>query len=333
MSKELSRLEPVELREIWPNEATDFTPWLAKEENLAHPGETLGMALELEGQELNVGSFRADILCRNPVDGSRVLIENQLERTDHKHLGQIMTYSSNPDIHTVVWIAKEFKAEHRGALDHLNEITNEKFRYFGIEVKVWQIGNSACAPQFEIVSKPKDWSRTISRKTQRAASKESPDTLLQLERFWMQWSDYMIQIGKPLKYPEPGPWRYRNFDPERYGSEFHIDAYRLNEKKEIGFRLYIGGQNAIAYFHLLKEQQEEIEREFAEPLEWGEGSEYESPGIFLRKMNIDLTDETDWPNQHEWFASKLELFDKAFGPRLKALKATNSEFLEDEDEV
>ena len=333
MSKELSRLEPVELRDIWPNEATDFTPWLAKEENLSHPGETLGMALELADQELNVGNFRADILCRNAVDGSRVLIENQLERTDHKHLGQVVAYSSSPDIHTVIWIAKEFRAEHRGALDHLNEITNEKFRYFGIEIKVWQIGNSAPAPQFEIVSKPKDWSRTISRKTQRVASKKTPETLLQLERFWGEWSDYMAQIGKPLKYPQAGPWRHLNFDPKRYGSEFHIDAYRSDEKKEIGFNLYIGGENAMASFHLLKEQQEEIEREFAEPLEWDEGSQHKGPGIFLRKTNIDLTDETDWANQHEWFASKLELLDKVFGPRLKARNATNWEFPENEDEV
>ena len=332
MSKKLSRLEPVELRDIWPNEATDFTPWLAQKENLAHPGETLGMTLELEGQELNVGNLRADIMCRNVVDGSRVLIENQLEQTDYKHLGQIMTYSSSPDIQTIVWVAKEFKAEHRGALDHLNEITNEKFRYFGIELKVWQIENSTPAPHFEIVSKPKDWSRTISRKTRRAASKKTPETLLQLERFWREWNDYMIQIGKPFKCPQLGTWSFLNFDIGRYGRESDLDAYLVHEEKEIGFRLYIGGQNAIAYFHLLKEQQEEIEREFAEPLEWDKRPQQESSRIFLRKTDTDPTDETDWPNQHEWLASKLELFDQVFGPRIKALYATNREFLEDEDE-
>lgn len=287
------------------------------------------MALELEGQEVNVGNFRADILCRNTADGSRVLIENQLERSDHKHFGQLMTYSASPGIHTIIWIAKEFRAGHLDALDHFNEFTSEKLRYFGIEVKVWQIGNSTPAPYFEIVSNPKAWRRTISRKVQKAASKVTPETQLQLERFWGQWSDYMAQIGNPLKYPQAGPWSYLNFEPERYGSECYIDAYRIHEKKEIGFGLYIG----IAAFHSLKEQQQEIEREFAEPLEWDEDSQRRSPAIFLRKTNIDLTDETDWPNQHEWLASKLDLFDKVFGPRLKALNATNREFLEDEDEV
>lgn len=273
------------------------------------------MVLELEGQELNVGDFRADMLCRNTADGSRVLIENQLEKTDHSHLGQILTYATGLDVQAVIWIAKTFREEHSAVLDQLNEIAGEKLRYFGIEVRVWRIGDSTPAPQFEIVSKPKDWRRTISRKAQKAASKVTPEIQLQLERFWTQWSDYMTQIGNPLKYPQAGPWSYLNFEPERYGSEFYIDAYRIHEKKEIGFGLYIG----IASFHLLKEQREEIEREFAEPLEWDEDSQGRGVGISLRKTNIDLTDETDWPNQHEWFASKLELFDKVFGPRLKAL--------------
>lgn len=277
------------------------------------------MALELEDQELTVGNFRADMLCRNAVDGSRVLIENQLEETDHSHLGQILTYAAGLDVHAVIWIAKKFREEHRVALDRLNEITSEKFRYFGIEVKVWQIGNSACAPQFEIVSKPQDWRRPISRDTQRAASKAPPETLLLVKRFWREWSDYMTQIGKPLKGPQSGTWSLLNFDTEHDGNEFYVDAYLIEEKKEIGIRLCIEWQSEMKYFYPLKKQRKEIEREFAEPLTWHESLRYEGSRIFLQKMNTDLTDETDWPNQHEWLASKLELFDKVFRPRLKAL--------------
>ena len=293
------------------------------------------MVLELEGQEFNLGNFRADILCRNAADGSQVLIENQLEQSDHKHFGQIMAYAlSSPDIHTVIWIAKEFRAEHCDALDRLNEITNEKFRYFGIEVKVWQIEDSTPAPQFEIVSKPKGWNRTISRKAQKAASKDTSETQLQqLKRYWAEWSDYIIQRDNSLKGPQPDLWSFLTSTMEHYGSKFHIDAYLVNEKYEIGIRLYIGGENATASFHLLKEQQKEIEREFTEPLEWDERPLHERSRIFLRKTDTDPTDETDWLNQHEWLASKLELFEKVFRPRLKALNATNWKFLEDEDEV
>ena len=269
MSKELSRLKSVELRDIWPNEAADFTPWLAKEENLALLGEKLSMELEFESQEINVGDFRADILCRNITNGSRVLIENQLEETDHSHLGQILTYAAGLDIHTVIWIAKEFREEHRAALDRLNEITNEDFQYFGVEVKVWQIGDSASAPQFEIVSKPNDWNRTVSQNTERAVSGDLSETQLQLERFWTALRDYMVEKSNPIKLPKPSPWRYLILSIGRTG--FNINPRLATTKKEIGVDLYISSeQNTTAHFHLLKEQQAEIEKEFGEPLEWEE---------------------------------------------------------------
>lgn len=329
MSKELSRLKPVELRDIWPNEAADFTPWLAKEENLALLGEKLSMELEFESQEINVGDFRADILCRNITNGSRVLIENQLEETDHSHLGQILTYAAGLDIHTVIWIAKEFREEHRAALDRLNEITNEDFQYFGVEVKVWQIGDSASAPQFEIVSKPNDWNRTVSQNTERAVSGDLSETQLQLERFWTALRDYMVEKSNPIKLPKPSPWRYLILSIGRTG--FNINPRLATTKKEIGVDLYISSkQNTTAHFHLLKEQQAEIEKEFGEPLEWEELPNRKSSRISLRQEDTDPGDETDWPNQHEWLASKLELFDKVFRPRVKTLNAADWESSKDE---
>lgn len=332
MSKKLSRLEEVELREIWPDEAQDFTPWLAEEENLILLGETLDMELELENQEINVGDFRADILCRDTTDGSRVLIENQLERTNHSHLGQILTYAAGLDIHTVIWIAKEFREEHRAALDRLNEITDEHFQYFGIEVKVWQIGDSARAPQFEIVSSPNDWSRTVSRETQRVENKDLSERQLRNIKFWTALRKYMDHKNNALKFPKPGPSNYLDFSMGR--AHFNMQPYLV--ATEIGIRLYVGGKdakNATAYFHLLKEQQEEIQNEFDEPLEWNEQAGPIAKRISLRKGDTAPTDEADWSNQHEWFASKLELFDKVFRPRIKALNAADWEPPKDEDEA
>ena len=327
----LDRLQPVELRDIWPNEAIDFTPWLAEEENLTLLGETLGMELELEGQELDVGDFRADILCRDAVDGSRVLIENQLDRTDHSHLGQILTYSAGLDIHTVIWIAREFREEHRAALDRLNEITDEHFQYFGIEVKAWQIGNSARAPQFEIVSKPNDWNRTVSRDTHRAVSKELSEIQLQREKFWTILRDYMVQKGSSIKCPKPSPWSFLIFSIGR--TNFSMEVWQSHQNKENGIRLYTSGQNAKAHFHLLAEHRQEIEKEFGEPLEWAELPNSKSSRISLRKKDLDPTDEADWPNQHEWLLSKLELFDQVFRARIKVLNADDWKPSEDEDEA
>ena len=169
MCQNLKQLTPVDLNEVWETEPHHFTPWLAQEENLTLLGKTLGMELELEAQEMNVGDFRADLLCKNTEDDSWVLIENQLEQTDHKHVGQLLTYAAGLDASTVIWIAKTFRSEHCAMLDWQNRITDERYRFFGVEMKVWQIEDSARAVQFDVVSSPNNWTRGVSRDTQRAA--------------------------------------------------------------------------------------------------------------------------------------------------------------------
>ena len=333
MPEKFSRLEPVELREVWPDEAQDFTPWLAQEKNLILLGETLDLKLELEAQEKNVGRFRADILCQNPENPEnemRVLIENQLDETDHKHLGQILTYAAGLDAHTVIWIAKKFKDEHRAALDRLNEITDERFRYFGVEIKVWQIGNSDRAPQFDIVSSPNDWSRAVSQGTQRIENEDLSKTQLLQKKFWTELRGHMTEKGSQLQFRKPRPSCYLNFGIGR--SKFGMRAWQGTQDKSISVSIYIKGQNAEPHFHLLKEQLEKIENELGEPLEWSEQSGREVRRVSLLKNNTDPTDKADWANQHEWFASKLELFDKVFRPRIKTLNADDWEPPEDEDD-
>lgn len=331
MAEELSRLEAVELREIWDTEAQHFTPWLAEEENLTLLGETLGMKeLEIEGTEINVGDFRADILCKNE-DGSRVLIENQLEETDHSHLGQILTYAAGLDVQTVIWIAKTFKDEHRAALDRLNEIAADKgFRFFGVEIRVWQIEDSARAPQFDVVSSPNNWSRTVSQDTQNEMSKNLSETQLQQEKYWTKLRDYMSQSTNQFKFPKPQAAHYLQFNIGR--SDFGIRTWQRRKNDEIGVSIYITGQNAKAYFHLLMEQREELENEFGDQLEWSEEPERNERRIDLQKNDTDPTDESDWNNQHEWLAEKLHLFDKVFRPRIKALNASDWEPPEDVDD-
>src|SRR5688572_15954584 len=132
---QLGRLERVSVRDCWVDEARDFTPWLAQEENIALLGEAIGIELEVAAQEKNVGPFRADILCKDTLDGRLVLIENQLERTDHGHLGQLITYAAGLDAVTVIWVADRFTDEHRAALDWLNRITDTDFTFFGLEIE------------------------------------------------------------------------------------------------------------------------------------------------------------------------------------------------------
>ena len=205
MCQNLKSLTPVDLSTVWETEPQHFTPWLAQEENLTRLGETLGIDLELEAQEINIGGFRADLLCKNTVDDSWVLIENQLAPTDHTHVGQLLTYAAGLDASTVIWIAKTFRRAHRAMLDWQNRITDERYRFFGIEVKVWQIEDSARAVQFEVVSSPNDWSRGVARDTRRAAEKQYSETQESHLRFWMGLGEYMVEKGNSLKFPTPGP--------------------------------------------------------------------------------------------------------------------------------
>ena len=316
MCQDLKQLTPVDLRKVWGTEAQHFTPWLAQEKNLTLLGETLGMELELEARERNVGGFRADLLCKNTVDDSWVLIENQLETTDHTHVGQLLTYAAGLDASTVIWIAKTFQDEHYAMLDWLNKITDERYGFFGIEMKVWQIEDSARAAQFEVVLSPNDWISGVSRDTQRRELSNAEQQWLQ---FWAGLGEYIADRGSPVNFGSPGPRNFHRFSIGR--TEFSLMAWLLRSR--IGIRLIMQGQNAQAHFHLLEEQQEEIHNEFGKTLEWNELSNHQSCRVSLYKEDTNPADENDWPHQYEWFTTKLELFDRVFRERIRGIDAAD----------
>lgn len=156
-----AKLLEVPLREAWRHEAHRFTPWLA--ENLDRLQSAVGIPLELTGTEVRVGSFSADILARNSIDDSVVLIENQLEPSDHTHLGQIMTYLAGLETHTMIWVAPSFREEHLSAIRWLNEHTASPFAFFAVRVSVVRIEDSPLAPLFEVIERPNEWDRQVAQ--------------------------------------------------------------------------------------------------------------------------------------------------------------------------
>ena len=335
MCNELGRLKSVELREVWPNEAADFTPWLAEEENLALLADTLNMELELEGREVRLGfGGRIDILCRNLENDSQVLIENQLEETDSDHLGRILEYMTGVDAATVVWIAENFREEHRAVFNRLNEITEGTFRFFGVEIELWRIGNSSPAPMFNIVSSPNDWSREVRQTSQHNANRGLSETQLQQQQYWTELREHMIQSNCQINPPRPSPRSTMFFPIGRAG--FVLKVTIRTSQNRMNILLNMSGPNATAHFNLLDEDQEEIAADIGglredEQLVWAELPEQESSWIALRRNNTDPTDEADWPNQHAWLAEKLELFDRVFRHRVQALNAEDWPS-EDEDD-
>ena len=161
------------------------------------------MSLGVESTECGVGPFRADILCRNQVDDSFVLIENQIESTDHSHLGQLLTYAAGLAAVTIIWVASRFTDEHRAALDWLNTITNEKFNFFGLEIELWRIGASPAAPKFNVVCQPNEWVRTTGRAV-RNGDDLSP-TRQQQQEYWTTFKALLTQSRSGLRTGSPRP--------------------------------------------------------------------------------------------------------------------------------
>lgn len=203
---DLGTLESVNIREVWEGEASHFTPWLAQPENLELLGDTLGVSLDRLGTETPVGRFSADIVCRNLNDNSTVLIENQLEKTDHRHLGQIFTYAAGLDAVTIIWIAPQFTDEHRAAIDWLNRITSEEFSFFALEIEVWRIADSPAAPRFNVVVEPNDWARAIKRRKTGDPTPvgETSELRLQQLAFWEGFKDYLTNARSPIHCQKPG---------------------------------------------------------------------------------------------------------------------------------
>lgn len=323
----LGKLKRVDLRAVWLGEASHFTPWLAQEENLALLSDTIGLELELEAVEKNVGPFRADIVCKDTVTGSWVLIENQLERTDHSHLGQLLTYAAGLNTVTIVWIAERFTDEHRAALDWLNEVTSEEINLFGLEVELWRIGDSAVAPKFNVVSQPNDWTKTVTATRRTDAGDLTPVKQLQLE-YWTALRQYLEDHNSFMKSQKPFPQHWTNFAIGR--SNFYLAAVMNTQQNRVSVQLVLDGQDAKPHFYLLHEEKADIEQEVGEKLRWREMIKRKQSRVDLDNSTYDLFNRAQWPQQHAWLQRTLESFYKAFSPRIKTLDAADYEALEEE---
>jgi hypothetical protein len=310
----LGKIEKVDLRTVWSNEATDFTPWLSKAENLEALSDLLGLNLEVVAMEQFVGPYRADLLCRDTYTQAMVLIENQLEKTNHSHLGQILTYGAGLNVKTIIWIASRFTDEHRAALDWLNEATEEGYSFFGIEIELLKIDNSIPAPQFNIISQPNAWSKNIRETAQH--STELTGAKQQQLAYWSAFREYVKEHGSTVRLQKPLPQHWTNL---AIGRSNYWLCGRVNTLAEnISADLNIN-EKTKAGFNALYAQREQIEKEFGSPLLWNELPTKIMSTIGITKDNADIMNEDDWENQFAWLVDKLEKLDKVFRRRVREL--------------
>ena len=317
----LGKLEKVELESIWPNEAQDFTPWLARPDNLRILGDTLGMDLEPEEEEASVGPFSADILCKDTADSSWVVIENQIKKTDHSHLGQILTYAAGLGAKTLIWVAAKFTEEHRAALDWLNENTVEDVSFFGLEIELWRIGNSLPAPKFNVACKPNDWSKAVKMQ---AGGKEGQITAhkqLQFE-FWTAFKAH-LEEDTSLRTQKPSYQHWLTVTIGRAG--FHLNAITsawssVTEtwSPEVRVELIMNSPAAKQQFVKLEENKATLQQKINLPLAWHNPEGSKQCKIYVRRDG-DFMDKTKWPELFSWLTKYLKKFTEVFGPVVKGL--------------
>ncbi|WP_127561017.1 DUF4268 domain-containing protein [Nioella ostreopsis] len=315
MSK-LGRLERIDLRSAWLTEAQDFTPWLAAEENLALLSETLGIDLELEAVEQNVGPFRADILCKDTLRDQWVLVENQLERTDHSHLGQLLTYAAGLDAVTIVWIAASVTDEHRAAMDWLNEITDTDVSFFALEVELWKIGESLSAPKFNVVSKPNDWAKSTTAAKRSVEENLIPTRLLQ-QRYWTGVQDLIARNAGALRPVSPPAYSWLSHGIGRTGVGLNLS---MNTRENwVRVEIYFSGKWAKSDIQQLEHQRVALEDAMGEKLDWQPLPEKRDARVCIA-LNANIDDETDWPHQHKWIVEKASKMNDIFRPAIARLK-------------
>lgn len=307
----LDELEKVDLREEWEDEETDFTPWVV--DNIDKIQEVIGMELEVKDTEKSVGSFKADILAEETDTGNEVVIENQLGRSDHKHLGQLITYGSGIEAFTVVWICRNLKDEHRKAIDWLNESTRKDTNFFALEIELYKIGDSNPAPKFDVVSEPNEWSRRVKSETESL----SPVEKLR-QSYWTEFRSHMEETNPPFSLRNP--WEKLWYGISIGRSHFRINCTVSKQKNRIGVELYFDPENAEEYFDLLKEEREKIESEIGSELEWERLEGKNACRIVIYKRNADVENRDNWEEQFDWLEDNLYSFYTTFKERVKDLQ-------------
>jgi len=316
METDLGNLKKVNIRKKWPDEDSDFTPWLAREENIEKLSLALGLELQVENIEVSVGPYSADILAKDVGSDRYVVIENQLGKTNHDHLGKLITYGSVLDASANVWITSEFTEEHKKALDWLNDHTSDEISFYGVILELWQIDDSKPAVRFNVISKPAD----IIRQTAitKASENLSETKKLQLE-FWTKFRE---KLSKRKEIPSvqsarPQYW----FDVSLGRSGIHLSNTANTFDNKIGVRVYIGNKVANVALPQLLQMREEIEAEIGEKLEWDPNPENLDKTIGL-KRDADLTKRENWEEYLDWLTDMTIKFRKTFSKRVKSLDLT-----------
>lgn len=284
----LGKLEEVDIRKVWPHEQYDFSKWLATEENIKELGDTLNLSLTDVETEKFVGNYRCDILCKDEITGKMVLIENQLEPTNHDHLGKIITYASGLDAAVVVWIVASARDEHTSAIEWLNKHTDDEISFFLVEVHAYKIGDSDPAPQFKIIEQPNDFVKIVKAVSKNSDMNESQKNRLE---FWTQFNEVVDSQGKPFNKRKATTDHWYNVAIGSSDASISIDL--VNKEHKIRVSLWINDNKDI--FDALFQRKDEIETALGFGLEWNRLDNKKASYICTYIKGLDFKKQDNYP--------------------------------------
>lgn len=311
--QQFRELEAQDARGYWQDEARDFTPWLAAQienEDVSQLEDTLGLDLEVVDIEKDVGRYRVDIVAETVDDGRTVVIENQLEQSDHDHLGKAIAYAAGVDADIIAWLSPKFNDEHRDAMQWLNENSREGIDFFALRIEVWKIGDSEPAVRLNPVEKPSEWKERAKR-----SKGELSETQQLQEQFWTAFRDKIEDRETPLSTRKPSP---RHWYDNPIGKSGFVLSFRVNTvKNKISCILIIKDDSEA--FQELEAQKEAIESEISESLNWNEAGETKAQSKIIFEREANLSKRNMWDEYHDWLIEQGERFHEAFYDRIQNL--------------
>jgi hypothetical protein len=314
-------------RHVWKSEPYHFTPWLR--ENIELLGQALGLEIDPDvQQEVAVGLFSADLLGTDLGSSAGILIENQLDQTDHSHLGQLITYASGLGTDILIWISTKVREEHRQALTWLNERTSEDTYFFGVEIELLQIDNSNPAPHFKVVVEPNEWQKQTARTGKSGTGTEPTEKQAQYRAFW---ADVIGKIRErdpnfTSTSPERAPrHNWCSFSAGRQGFQDNLSFGWVDGQSVVRAELYIDTgdkEQTKAAFDALSQDRDAIDAEFQEPLRWDRRDDIRACRIYTTRPGNIADDLQALAEYQDWLVERAFRIRAVFGHRVKTLTLT-----------
>lgn len=284
----IGKLTEVDVRDLWRHEQYDFSNWLAKEENIKLLDDEIGLTLMDINKEVYIGSYRCDLVAKDETTGQIVIIENQLEATNHDHLGKIITYAAGLDAKTIIWIVKEAREEHKAAIEWLNNNSSEEIGFFLIELHAYKINDSLPAPMFKVVEKPNNFTKTSK---QNYSDKELNRSQNERLMFWEEFNTVIVAKGKPFSVRKPTTDHW--YDVAIGTSEAHLAINLVNKENKIVLELYILDNKNL--FDHIYEDKEKIENTLQMSFSWERLDGKKASRIKHDVLGLDFSDHSNYP--------------------------------------